>query len=760
MKRIKLDPAVSLAALSTSMDEATTDNSAITPTTEQTIPRPTGFTAISPILNLLSIQSELLVYILKDLSAEEIVRFQTVAKPFYDVLSKDFQANALLKRSQFITKWEVYDEKSKTLDLTKVIHTESYNRLSDLRLADDPNIRCIFNGYEEPVNLIYQNFLNDTVELLSQQPEWAAAHIHKLSVPIQTGFYLYDFSATMEQLAALLPGVKEMTLADCTKCFAPWDGTEDIDEDGLMCYLEALKKMPVEKVTIQTSNFYPSSALLYQAINKGCLSEKISRLVFLYKMANEQRSFESITLEDNGFYPNLTCLSLYTNTAPNRCYTFDLRMLPSTVTHLRTHSQVLITGQARGIKNLHIADHGYGYSQDYAIFQTLQDTLPALEKIHVVPHGLPKMHNLMLSALAHAPSRPISIEFPTLHLSLPSLLAGLQEKFTNGVSIQDTLRVHIASSEHLQDFVTLAQQGSFINLPHIEFASDILNNHFYLPFVKSIQSLLQQGVLPRLTKLTLTYQYQPIALPAHYEDNTQFPNAPELLLTPEIKYFALMTESKFSFQQLLSEKGLRSLRASFTNIEPKIKKLMQEQYISTDKQDHFFNALYQEFDAFLAAYPLTEQAVTYDRGLSIIEEIHDNLYLIYSNELRQFMLEHSQKMIDSLFGKLVWGEQIFSHYQTHLPQCFQETKFGEEVLLRANHFILGTLVDFLCNQIHPLLPEFALSSPTPGRLSFLTEKGFTIDFYKHPEIIERQKKRKFSVVEEIPTPTTTDAQAS
>jgi hypothetical protein len=417
MKRIKLDPAVSLAALSTPMDEATTDNSAITPTNEQTIPRPTGFTAISPILNLLSIQSELFVYILKDLSAEEIVRFQTVAKPFYDVLTKDFQANALLKRSQFITKWGTYDEKSKTLDLTKVIHTESYNRLADLRVSGDPNIGCIPDGYAEPVISIYQDFLKDTLKLLSQQPEWAAAHIHKLIVPIQTGFYLYDLSATMEELAALLPGVKEMTLADCTTRFAPWDGTEDIDEDGLMCYLEALKKMPVEKVTIQTSNFYPSSALLYQAINKGCLSEKISQLVFLYEKANERRSLESITLEDNGFYPNLTCLSLYTNTAPGRYYTFDLRMLPSTVTDLRTNSQVLITGQARAIKDLHIVDHGYGDNEDYEIFQTLQNTLPALEKLYVVPHSLPAMHTPMLMALGQAPSRPISIEFPTLHIS-------------------------------------------------------------------------------------------------------------------------------------------------------------------------------------------------------------------------------------------------------------------------------------------------------------------------------------------------------
>jgi hypothetical protein len=328
------------------------------------------------------------------------------------------------------------------------------------------------------------------------------------------------------------------------------------------------------------------------------------------------------------------------------------------------------------------------------------------------------------------------------------------------VNIQSTVSVHIASSEQLQDFITLAHQGNFVNLTHIEFASDILSNNFYLPFVKNIQSLFQQGVLPRLTKLSLTYQYNPIVPPVEDWEKPQFLSASKLLLNPEIKYYALITQTKFSFQQLLSEQGLSLLRTSFIQIEPEIKELMNQQHISKDKQDQFFNALYQTFDAFFAAYPLSEQTISYSRGLSIIEEIHNNLYLIYFNGLKQFILKCSQDMTSISLEELTWWEQSFIHYQECLPQSFQKTELGQKVLVKTNRLILETMVDSLCNQINPLLPEFALSSPTPGKLSFLNEKGFTIDFYKHPEIIERQKKRKFSVVEEIPTPTTTDAQAS
>jgi hypothetical protein len=751
MKRIQFDFAASSAP--PPMNEATnpTDNSAITPTTEQTITRPSGSTPVPPILNLLTIQAELFVYILKNLPAEEIIRFQVVAKPFYEVLTKDFQANALLRRNQFIMRWKCYDEKSKTLDLTEGIKVFSRFLLESLQTTfGSPDIRYLVRTPVASVSSKHREFLNEALYLFRQQPDWAAAHIHTLIVPIQTGFYLHGFSDTMAQLAILLPGVKEITLAVCSEHFYPETVNASVDQNKLMRYLESFKKIPVEKVIIQINSFSPSPALLCQAINEGYLSENITELVLSYKFFDEENSEEGFKdaydfpiLKDNGFYPNLVCLSLYTENDPNYYfYTINLGVLPSTITHLRMDTQVVIYGQARSIKNLHITDRGNGNQQDYEMFECL-DTLPALEKIHIVPHRVTEIHSFMLSALAHAPSRPISIEFPTLHLSPPSLLARVQEKFTNGVSIQDTLSVHIASSEHLQDFITLAQQGSFINLPHIEFASDILNNHFYLPFVKSIQSLLQQGVLPRLTKLTLTYQYNPRVPPKNTQIPPGFLSTQQLLLNPEIKYFALMAQPTFSLQQLLSGEGLNVLQKSFIGIEPEIKKLMQKQYISADKQDHFFNALYQKFDAFLATYPLSEQAITYGRGMSIIEEMHNNLYLTYFHDLRQFILEHSQDMIDIPFEELEWLKRSFISYQDYLPQFFQETKLGREILLRANHLILGTFVDSLCNQIQPLLSKFASPSPTSEKLPFLTENGFTIDFYKRPEGAERQKSVNF-----------------
>jgi hypothetical protein len=763
MKRIQCDFAASSAP--PPMNEATnpTDNSAITPTTEQTITRPSGSTPVPPILNLLTIQAELFVYILKNLPAEEIIRFQVVAKPFYEVLTKDLQANALLRRNQFIMRWKCYDEKSKTLDLTEGIKVFSRFLLESLQTTfGSPDIRYLVRTPVALVSSKHQEFLNEALGLFRQQPNWAAAHIHTLIVPIQTGFCLHGFSDTMAQLAILLPGVKEITLAVCSEHFYPETVNASVDQNKLMRYLEAFKKIPVEKVIIPINSFSPSPALLCQAINEGCLSEKITELVLSYHFDDRPGSeifFNFPILKDNGFYPNLVRLSLYTENGLDYYYTINLGVLPSTITHLHMNTQVVINGQTRSIKNLHITDQGNGNQEDYEIFENL-DTLPALEKIHIVPHRVTEMHSLILSALARAPSRPISIEFPTLHLSPPSLLARVREKFTNGVSIQDTLSVHIASSEHLQDFITLAQQGSFVNLPHIEFASDLLTSHFYLPFVESIQSLLQLGVLPRLTKLTLTYQYNPRVPPEEPWIPPGFFSKQQLLLNPEIKYFALMAQPTFSLQQLLSGEGLNLLQKSFISIEPEIKKLMQKQYISADKQDHFFNTLYQKFDAFLATYSSAEQTVTYNRGMSVLEEIHNNLYFIYFNSLKQFILERSQEIANISSSELMWWERGFVHYQQCLPNSFQETKLEKKVLLRANQLILGAFVDSLCSQIQPLLPEFALSSPTSEKSPVLTENGFTIDFYKRPEEAERQKKRKFSLVEEIPTHTTSASKAS